>query len=145
SCAGSAFLIKLAQLARADPADAVALLVLLVVGTVIYLPLALPLLLRGIEVDSWAIGARLGAEILLPLVLGLLAHRYLTATADAVAPFVGHVANVSLVFLLLLMVFGNLGALVALSSGPAIVCTLLLVGAAAATGWLLGPSPSRRA
>jgi len=53
--AGAPFLPKLAELAKGNLAFAVGLMVLLMVVTVGYLPIVLPLLLPGVTVDPWQI------------------------------------------------------------------------------------------
>ena len=70
--AGAPFLIKLAEFAKADLAFAVGLMVLLMVVTVGYLPLALPLFLEGIAVNAAKIARSLVVLMLLPLAVGLL-------------------------------------------------------------------------
>jgi len=52
AAAGAPFLPKLTELAKGNLPFAVGIMVLLAVGTVGYLPLVLPLLLPGINVDS---------------------------------------------------------------------------------------------
>src|SRR5205823_3919855 len=69
--AGAPFLPKLAQIAKADQAFAVALMALLIVTTVVYLPIALPLFLPGIQIDGASIAVSLLVTILFPLGLGL--------------------------------------------------------------------------
>jgi BASS family bile acid:Na+ symporter len=53
--AGAPFLPKLAELAKGNLAFAVGAMVLLMVVTVAYLPIVLPLLLPGVTVDPWKI------------------------------------------------------------------------------------------
>jgi BASS family bile acid:Na+ symporter len=53
--AGGPFLPKLAERAKGDPAFAVGTMVLLMVVTVGYLPIVLPLLFPGLTVDPWPI------------------------------------------------------------------------------------------
>ena len=67
AAAGAPFLPKLAQLARGDVGFAVGLMVLLMVMTIGYLPLALPFMLPGVTVDPWAIAKSLLLLMLLPL------------------------------------------------------------------------------
>lgn len=69
--AGAPFLPKLAELAKANLAFAVGLMVLLMVVTVGYLPIVLPLLLPGVTVDPWQIARSLILLMLLPLAAGL--------------------------------------------------------------------------
>jgi bile acid:Na+ symporter, BASS family len=54
-CAGAPFLIKLTQVAKHHVALGAAVMVLLMVVTVAYVPLVLPLLLPGASVDPWAV------------------------------------------------------------------------------------------
>src|SRR6476660_1525708 len=65
--AGAPFLPKLAELARGNLAFAVGAMVLLMVVTVGYLPMVLPLLLPGVTVDPWEIARSLLVLMLLPL------------------------------------------------------------------------------
>jgi BASS family bile acid:Na+ symporter len=65
SAAGAPFLPKLAQIAKADLAFAVGLMVLLMVITVGYLPLVLPLLLPGVSVNPAKIARSLFLLMLL--------------------------------------------------------------------------------
>ena len=59
--AGSPLLPKLAEAGRTNVASATALMVLLMVGTVVIMPLALPLFAKGMQVNPWRIAAALHA------------------------------------------------------------------------------------
>jgi len=72
TAAGAPFLPKLAGLAKSDLAFAVGLMVLLMVLTVGYMPVVLPLLLEGVSVDPAKIARSLVLLMLLPLGAGLL-------------------------------------------------------------------------
>ena len=70
--AGAPFLPKLAELAKGNLAFAVGAMVLLMVVTVGYLPVVLPLLLPGVfSVDPWKIARSLVLLMLVPLAAGL--------------------------------------------------------------------------
>lgn len=71
TAAGAPFLPKLAQAAKGDMAFSVGLMVLLMVVTVIYLPIVLPLLLTGVEVNPWDIAQSLIVTMLIPLEIRL--------------------------------------------------------------------------
>ena len=58
-CAGAPFLPKLAQLAKGNVALSVGAMVLLMVFTVFYAPIVLPLVIQGAEVDPWDIASSL--------------------------------------------------------------------------------------
>ena len=53
--AGAPFLIKLTQFSQHDVALGATLMMVLVIGTSLFVPFALPILLPGISVDSWTI------------------------------------------------------------------------------------------
>ena len=69
--AGAPFLPKLAELAKGNLAFAVGAMVLLMVVTVGYLPIVLPLLLPGVTVNPWEIARSLLLLMLFPLAIGL--------------------------------------------------------------------------
>ena len=83
TAAGAPFLPKLAQIAKANVPFAVGVMTLLVVVTVVYLPIVLPLLLPGVTVDGGAIALQLFLEILVPLLLGLLVKARWEETAKS--------------------------------------------------------------
>ena len=136
--AGAPFLIKLAEFAKADLAFAVGLMVLLMVVTVVYLPLALPFLLEGITVNPAKIAQSLVVLMLIPLAVGLLLRARRPGAAGRIRPAVGLLSNVSMILVVLLTmaghfrsvlsVFGTFGVL------AAVVYTVVCVG----IGWLVG-------
>ncbi len=71
TAAGAPFLPKLAGVAKGDIAFSVGLMVLLMVVTVVYMPIALPLMLEGVEINAWEIASSLIFLMILPLAIGL--------------------------------------------------------------------------
>jgi predicted Na+-dependent transporter len=138
TAAGAPFLPKLAQIAKADVPFAVGVMALLVVVTVGYLPLVLPLLLPGVSVDAGAIAVQLFLMILVPLALGLLVKARWDETAQNVQQPMGQISNLSLALLLVLMLGLNLGKVLGLFGSGALLATLLLLMVAVAGGFLLG-------
>jgi BASS family bile acid:Na+ symporter len=67
SAAGAPMIIKLTQLSDGDVAFSAGLLVLLIVVSIGYMPLVVPLLAPGSEISAWAIAAPLVLTMLLPL------------------------------------------------------------------------------
>ena len=143
--AGAPFLIKLAEFAKADLAFAVGLMVLLMVVTVGYLPLALPFFLEGITVNPVKIARSLIVLMLIPLAVGLLVRARRPGAAGRIRPTVGWISNISMILVVVLTmaghfksvlsVFGTFGVL------AAVVYTVVCVG----IGWLLGgPAKSTR-
>ena len=95
-CAGAPFLPKLAGLAKGDPGLAVGSMVLLMVTTVVYAPLVVPLAVEGAEVDAWDIASSLIVLMLIPLGLGLVAKARYAHFADGIVGQVGQISNVGL-------------------------------------------------
>ena len=71
TAAGAPFLPKLAQAAKGDVAFSVGLMTLLMVLTVVYMPVVLPLFLADVEVNAGDIASSLIAMMLVPLPIGL--------------------------------------------------------------------------
>src|SRR6516162_3028045 len=86
AAAGAPFLPKLTELAKGNLPFAVGIMVLLAVGTVGYLPLVLPLLLPGINVDSKKIAGRLFLLSLAPADVQLVCRARYAEAAPRVEP-----------------------------------------------------------
>lgn len=138
SCAGAPFLLKLADVARANVALGVGVLVLLVFGTSIYLPLVLPLLIGDVQVDALAILGQLSLQMLLPLAVGLFAHSRYPEETEGLHPAVQAIANVSLILLIALMLTANAREILQMFGTGAISSILALIGIGMLSGWLLG-------
>ena len=106
--AGAPFLPKLAELAKGNLGFAVGAMVLLMVVTIGYLPVILPLLLPGVAVDPWQIARSLLLLMLLPLVIGLALKAYYGDLAARVKPALDWISNVSLILLVCLITAANI-------------------------------------
>ena len=136
--AGAPFLPKLVQVAKGNLAFAVGAMVLLMVVTVGYLPIVLPLLLPGVTVDSWQIARSLVLLMLLPLAAGLMLKSYQEGWATKAKHVLDWISNVSLVLFILLIVAANLDKVLDVFGTRGILAALLFVVLGCATGWLLG-------
>lgn len=83
-CAGAPFLPTLAKLAHGDPGLAVGVMVLLMVITVGFAPIVVPLAVEGATVSTWDIAQSLLLFMLLPLAVGLFVRARWAAAATAV-------------------------------------------------------------
>jgi BASS family bile acid:Na+ symporter len=97
--AGSPFLPRLAGIAKANLALAVGLMVFLMVVTVGYMPLVLPLLLEGVSVDPMKIARSLILLMLLPLTAGLAVRARYELVAARVKRVLDPVSTTSLILL----------------------------------------------
>ena len=95
-CAGAPFLPKLAQLSKGDPAFAVGGMVLLMVATVIYAPIVVPLVVQGATVDPWDIASSLIVLMLVPLGIGLFIKARYAELADGWVGSVGQISSVGM-------------------------------------------------
>jgi BASS family bile acid:Na+ symporter len=136
--AGAPFLIKLAQLAGADLAVASGLLVLLLVITIPYMPLVVPLIAPEAEVSAAAIAAPLVLTMLLPLVIGLIANQIVPVVTNRLLPILGILANITLVALLVSTIVLNVEELLSVFGTGAILAALLFIVSSFVIGYLLG-------
>ena len=138
SAAGAPFVPKLAQLARGNIAFGVGVMVLLMVVTVGYLPLALPVLLPGATVDPLKIARSLLLLMLLPLAIGLAGRAKLPALAGRIKPVLDRVSSLSLTVLMVAITGANLRNVLSVFGTGGILAGLLLIALGFGTGWLLG-------
>jgi BASS family bile acid:Na+ symporter len=138
TAAGAPFLPKLVEMAKADVAFGVGLMVLLMVVTVAYVPLVLPLLLPGVQVNPVDIAGSLVALMLVPLAVGLFVRARYAGTAARLQPSVNQVSTTALVFLVVLMLVLNVQTLLSVVGTGALLAFALLIVASLAVGWVLG-------
>ena len=138
TAAGAPFLPKLAGVAKSNLAFAVGLMVLLMVLTVGYMPVVLPLLLEGVSVDPTSIARSLVLLMLLPLGVGLLVKARLSRVADRFRAPLNRISSVSLVLLIVLLLVTKIQNVISLFGTRGIVASILFLFVGVATGWLLG-------
>ena len=136
--AGAPFLPKLAELAKGNLPFAVGAMVLLMVITVGYLPIVLPLLLPGVTVDPWKIARSLVLLMLLPLATGLVLKARYEDLAARVKPVLDRISNVSLILLILLITAANVDKVLQVFGTRGILAGLLFIAIGFGIGWLLG-------
>jgi BASS family bile acid:Na+ symporter len=136
---------KLAQLAKGDLAYAVGLMVLLMVGTIGFLPLALPLAVPGVSIDPLKIARSLVLLMLLPLACALAVRVRFSAVAARVGPVLDRISTVSLLVLVASIMVANFKNVLAMFGTFGIFAGLLFIACSAAIGWFLGgPSANTR-
>jgi len=136
--AGAPFLIKLTQTAEHDVALGAAVMMLLMVVTVIYMPVVLPLLLSGISVDAVAIAKALLLQMLLPIGVGMVIAQLLPTLAKKSQPLVGGLGNAAMYALLVATLVGFFPNLRDIVGTGAFLVGLLFVAAAFGFGYLAG-------
>ena len=138
AAAGAPFVIKLTQVADGDLALASGLLVLLVVVTIGYMPIVVPLIAPGAEVSALSIATPLVLTMLLPLVIGLFIDATFERWADRLQPLMNKASSIALVVLFLAIILTNFGRILNVFGTGAILAALLFIAGAFAIGYLLG-------
>lgn len=143
TAAGAPFLPKLAEAAKGDAALSVGLMVLLMVVTILYLPVVLPLLLSGVAVNPWEIAQSLILLMLLPLTLGLLINARYEEIAAKLQPVFSQASNTALMLLLVLGLVLNFREMISLVGSFGFIAAVLFLITSLAIGYLLGGSEGK--
>ncbi len=136
--AGAPFLPKLAQLSKGNLPFAVGAMVLLMITTVGYLPIVLPLLLPEVTVNPAKIAQSLIVLMLFPLGVGLFVKSYLERLSELVKPFLDRLSSISLVLLILLISIVNFDKVLQVFGTRGILAGLLFIAFGCLMEWLLG-------
>ncbi len=129
TAAGAPFLPKLAQAAKGNAAFSVGLMVLLMVVTVVYMPLVLPLLLSGVSINAWDIAKSLIFLMLLPLGIALFVKARWSEIADGLHPLMAQASSIGIVVLIVggvILQWDNIVSLIGTGGLIAIVIFLLV-------------------
>ena len=82
--------------ARGDMSSAGAFILVATVGTVVFLPLMVPLMIKGLTVNTWALAKPLLTMVLLPLMVGFAIKVYKAPVADKLFPVVKKIGTLFL-------------------------------------------------
>ncbi|MCS6711726.1 hypothetical protein JSY14_06710 [Brachybacterium sp. EF45031] len=141
-CAGAPFLIKLADTAAEDLALAASVMLVLVAGTVIEVPLVLPRLVAGLEVDGLEIARSLTLQLVVPILIDMVLQKLLGETAQKARPWIARLANIALYVLLALTILTNLDALTDLQLWKAAAIGVGALLLAFLIGYMMGDDES---
>lgn len=141
TAAGAPFLPKLAEVAKGSTAFSVGLMVLLMVTTIIYLPIVLPLLLGGgVEVNPLDIAQSLIVMMLIPLAIGLFINARYEEAAAKIQPTFGMAANIGLLVLTILGLVLNFQAMIGLVGSLGILAGVIFIVVSLVIGYFMGGS-----
>ena len=133
--AGAPFLPKLAQAAKGDVAFSVGLMVLLMVVTIAYAPLVVPLLLEGADVAAWDIAKPLLFLMLLPLGVALFCRERYPYLAMGWSPELARISSTSLTIALAAAAVIAYDEILGAVGSEIFVGTLLLAVGSVGIGW----------
>ena len=126
------------QVAHGPIALGVGVMVLLMVVTIAYLPIVLPLLLPGVDVDPWSIAQSLIVLMLVPLAIGLLIRANAADTAADYGPMFTKASSLAIVALMVSGLALSARNILGLLGTGGIVALLLFVLGSLVIGTLLG-------
>ena len=145
TAAGAPFLPKLVQGAKGNIAFGVGLMVLLMVVTIVYVPIVLPLLLEGVSVNPWDIAQSLIVLMLIPLAIGLLIKSHSPESAAQWQPVMNKISGLAILILLVVTLGLNASNILSLIGTGGLLAIMLLTLGSLIIGFLLGGSdPSVR-
>jgi BASS family bile acid:Na+ symporter len=136
--AGAPFLVKEVQAAKGNISLGVGLMFLLMIVTILYVPLVLPLLLPGIEVNPWDIAKSLIVTMLIPIILGLLIRANAADDAQHWAPRLNKFSGVALLLMLVTGLGLNVANIISLIGSWGFLALILFVVGSLLIGFVLG-------
>ncbi len=98
------FLPPMVEKARGDMGYAAAFMLIASLLTVVYMPFAVPILVKGLSASAWTIAKPLVLFLLIPLGIGLLIQRSIPSAAERIHPGVKLATTIDTVLMLVLCV-----------------------------------------
>jgi ACR3 family arsenite transporter len=138
TAAGSPFIPKLVQGARGNVPYSVGLMFLIMLVSIFYIPVVLPLLLPGVEINPWDIAKSLIVTMLIPLVIGILIKSHSPDVADHWEPVMSKISSVSILVVWVVGFGLNLSNILSFIGTSGIGAMALLIVGSLMIGLLLG-------
>lgn len=138
TAAGAAFLIRLTAAAGGNMRLSASLTMILLLVTVFYMPLVVPLVAPDARVSPAAIALPLLWTMILPLGAGLFVRARNQTLAERLLPWLGKLAGVALVVLVVATLVVNFRGVVRIINTGAIFAPLILILGAFGIGWVSG-------
>ena len=136
--AGAPFLVKEVQAAEGNLSLGVGLMFMLMIVTIFYVPIVLPLLLPGAAVNGWDIAKSLIMTMLIPIVLGLMYRSHSQEGAEHWAPIMNKVSGVALLILLVTGLGLNISNIIDLIGSNGFLALILFVAGSLLIGMVMG-------
>ena len=124
--AGAPFIPMIVATAKGHVGGAVGLMVLLLIVTIFFMPIAVPLMLSSESVSSWHIAKSLLSIMLVPLLLALLIRALFPGAALRIQPFAAILTRISVVVLIVTVLFIYTKTIIANSSVLPIIILFFL-------------------
>ncbi len=111
---------------------------LLMCGTIIYMPIVLPLVLQNVQVSAWDIAKPLIFVMLSPLLIGLLIFSRYEAIANTLRPIMLQTSSTTLILGLVTSLILQFNNLIYLVKSGAIIATFAFIAISFGLGYFLG-------
>ncbi|MEJ0074425.1 MAG: bile acid:sodium symporter family protein [Alphaproteobacteria bacterium] len=138
AAAGAPFMPKLAEISLGSIAYSVALMVLLMGGSIVFMPLALPLMIPGLSADPWAIARPLLVVMVLPLSVGFALGLSRAPWAARLLSVVRTISSATMLLLVVLMIGLNFKTLLSTLGSFAIGTYMLYLFVVIGVSYLIG-------
>jgi BASS family bile acid:Na+ symporter len=139
AASGAPFVPRLTEFAQGNLRFAIGAMVLLTIGTIVYVPVILPLLLPNVTISPLGVARPLLLFMFLPLSFGLGVRAACRRDlATWLKPMFDRVSNASLVLVLILIPVLNIDKVLHIFGTRGILAAILLIFLGLGVGWLLG-------
>lgn len=129
--------------ARGDLNYAASFILLASAGTVIYMPIMVPLMVKGLTVSAWAVAKPMLILVMIPLVIGIVIQLRWAATATLIQPFVKKATGIDTLLMLVVIVLlfgkGFLSAVGTYAIGTHLIFFTVITAASYALGFGMPP------
>lgn len=136
--AGAPFVLQLGAMARIPYGETAGPMAVLLLGSIAFMPLVVPFLLRDVDVHGWSVAQLLLGTMLSPMIAGIVIAAVWPDRADRLARAAGAVAAVSAVLMFLSGFGANTGLVLSLVPSPVLLVAVGLVALAFVAGRLSG-------
>ena len=125
--------------ARGDLNYAASFILLASAGTVIYMPIMVPLLVKGLTVSAWAVAKPMLILVLIPLVIGVFIQNRSASFASLIEPYVKKFTGLDTLIMLILVVIiygkGFIGSIGTYAIGTQAIFFTVITAASYALGF----------
>jgi BASS family bile acid:Na+ symporter len=129
--------------ARGDLNYAASFILLASAGTVIYMPIMVPLLVKGLTISAWAVAKPMVILVMIPLVIGIVIQLRWAATASLIQPLVKKATGIDTLVMLIVVVIlfgkGFLSAVGTYAIGTHVIFFTVITAATYALGFGMPP------
>jgi predicted Na+-dependent transporter len=114
------------------------LMVLLMMVTIIYLPIVIPLLLQGVSVNPWDIARSLIMLMLVPLAIGLLIRAHSVEDGEHWKDLMGKISTVGLLIMMVTALALNISSIIDFIGSWGLLALVVFIVGSLLIGMLLG-------